>query len=221
MINSKGADMSILFGFTKYILELIEREKPTHLAVAFDPPGGTFRHEMYPEYKDSPLNIFYKIMNSTAKTTGKLNFNTPDGTFWVSLENGTDNQSTADSAWVINPQSSVSAERKLVGVEAGDVLPEGYADTPVNWTTLYQQCCRTGDFTPLGEYIREDLKPGSPGYNEYNYFGFTPYYNGIGYMSEASGTWRPYKLRYIEETSLNPYAVDKAQNSSVRPICKF
>ncbi len=51
MINSKGADMSILFGFTKYILELIEREKPTHLAVAFDPPGGTFRHQMYPEYK--------------------------------------------------------------------------------------------------------------------------------------------------------------------------
>ena len=51
MINSKGADMSILFGFTKYILELIEKEKPTHFAVAFDPPGGTFRHEMYPEYK--------------------------------------------------------------------------------------------------------------------------------------------------------------------------
>lgn len=51
MINSKGADMSILFGFTKYILELIEKEKPTHLAIAFDPPGGTFRHEMYPAYK--------------------------------------------------------------------------------------------------------------------------------------------------------------------------
>ncbi len=51
MINSKGADMSILFGFTKYILELIEREKPTHFAVAFDPPGGTFRHQMYPDYK--------------------------------------------------------------------------------------------------------------------------------------------------------------------------
>ncbi len=51
MINSKGADMSILFGFTKYILELIEREKPSHLAIAFDPPGGTFRHEMYAEYK--------------------------------------------------------------------------------------------------------------------------------------------------------------------------
>ena len=51
MINSKGADMSILFGFTKYLLELIEKERPTHLAVAFDPPGGTFRHEMFPEYK--------------------------------------------------------------------------------------------------------------------------------------------------------------------------
>ena len=51
MINSKGADMSILFGFTKYILELIEKEKPSHFAIAFDPPGGTFRHEMFPEYK--------------------------------------------------------------------------------------------------------------------------------------------------------------------------
>ena len=51
MINSKGADMSILFGFTKYLLELIERENPTHLAVSFDPPGGTFRNQMYPAYK--------------------------------------------------------------------------------------------------------------------------------------------------------------------------
>ena len=51
MINSKGADTSILYGFTKYLLELIEREKPTHLAVSFDPPGGTFRNQMYPAYK--------------------------------------------------------------------------------------------------------------------------------------------------------------------------
>lgn len=51
MKNSKGEDTSILFGFTKYLLELIGREKPTHLAVAFDPPGGCFRHGLYPEYK--------------------------------------------------------------------------------------------------------------------------------------------------------------------------
>lgn len=51
MINSKGEDMSILFGFTKYLLELIEREQPTHIAVAFDPPGGTFRNRMFAEYK--------------------------------------------------------------------------------------------------------------------------------------------------------------------------
>ena len=51
MVNSKGVDTSILFGFTKYLLELIERERPTHIAVSFDPPGGTFRNEMYPEYK--------------------------------------------------------------------------------------------------------------------------------------------------------------------------
>lgn len=51
MVNSKGVDTSILFGFTKYLIELIEREKPTHLAVSFDPPGGTFRNEMFPAYK--------------------------------------------------------------------------------------------------------------------------------------------------------------------------
>ena len=51
MVNSKGVDTSILFGFTKYLLELIDREKPTHIAVSFDPPGGSFRNTIYPEYK--------------------------------------------------------------------------------------------------------------------------------------------------------------------------
>lgn len=51
MVNSKGVDTSILFGFTKFLLELVKRESPTHIAVAFDPPAKTFRHELYPEYK--------------------------------------------------------------------------------------------------------------------------------------------------------------------------
>ena len=51
MINSKGEDMSILYGFTKYLLEMLERDKPTLVTVAFDPPGGTFRNQLYPEYK--------------------------------------------------------------------------------------------------------------------------------------------------------------------------
>ena len=51
MINSKGEDTSILYGFTKYLLEIISREQPTHLAVAFDPHAATFRHEAYPQYK--------------------------------------------------------------------------------------------------------------------------------------------------------------------------
>ena len=64
MINSKGADTSILFGFTKYILELIDKEKPTHLAISFDPPGGTFRHEMYPEYKGTRSETPQLIIDS-------------------------------------------------------------------------------------------------------------------------------------------------------------
>ena len=51
MINSKGVDTSILFGFTKTLIELLIKERPTHFAVAFDPPAKTFRHELYPEYK--------------------------------------------------------------------------------------------------------------------------------------------------------------------------
>lgn len=51
MINSKGEDTSILFGFTKTLTDLIIRERPSHLAVAFDPPSKTFRHELYPLYK--------------------------------------------------------------------------------------------------------------------------------------------------------------------------
>ena len=51
MINSKGVDTSILYGFTKYLLEIISKRQPTHLAVAFDPHAATFRHEAYPAYK--------------------------------------------------------------------------------------------------------------------------------------------------------------------------
>jgi len=51
MVNSKGTDVSVMFGFMKYLLELIKREQPTHLAVAFDPHCPTFRHEAYPPYK--------------------------------------------------------------------------------------------------------------------------------------------------------------------------
>ena len=51
MINSKREDTSILYGFTKYLLEIISKQKPTHLAVAFDPHAATFRHEAYPPYK--------------------------------------------------------------------------------------------------------------------------------------------------------------------------
>ena len=51
MINSKGEDMSVLYGFTKVLLDLVRRYSPTHLAVMFDPPAKTFRHELSPGYK--------------------------------------------------------------------------------------------------------------------------------------------------------------------------
>ncbi|MFT5474025.1 MAG: DNA polymerase-1, partial [Kiritimatiellia bacterium] len=49
--NSDGDNTSALFGYLNSLLQIIEKEKPTHIAVAFDTPEPTFRHEMYPEYK--------------------------------------------------------------------------------------------------------------------------------------------------------------------------
>jgi DNA polymerase-1 len=51
LINSKGLNTSAINGFTRMLWDLLRTEKPTHIAVAFDPHGPTFRHEQYPEYK--------------------------------------------------------------------------------------------------------------------------------------------------------------------------
>lgn len=50
-ITSKGFNTSAIFGFCNTLHEILQKENPTHIAVCFDPKGGTFRHEMYAEYK--------------------------------------------------------------------------------------------------------------------------------------------------------------------------
>ena len=50
-INSKGMNTSAIFGFVNTLDDVLTREKPSHLAVVFDPSGPTFRHEAYEEYK--------------------------------------------------------------------------------------------------------------------------------------------------------------------------
>ncbi len=50
-INSKGMNTNASFGFTNTLLEVINKEKPTHIAVAFDTKAPTFRHEQFEEYK--------------------------------------------------------------------------------------------------------------------------------------------------------------------------
>jgi len=51
MINSKGRNVSAVFGFLNSMLEIIDKQEPTHIAVAFDVSGPTFRHDEFPEYK--------------------------------------------------------------------------------------------------------------------------------------------------------------------------
>ena len=64
-INSKGINTSVPFGFTNTLLEVLQKQRPTHIAVAFDTTAKTFRDEIYKEYKatrqETPEDIRYGI----------------------------------------------------------------------------------------------------------------------------------------------------------------
>lgn len=50
-INSKGMNTSVPFGFTNTLVEVLQKQKPTHIGIAFDTPAATFRDEIFTEYK--------------------------------------------------------------------------------------------------------------------------------------------------------------------------
>lgn len=64
-INSKGENTSAIFGFLNTLEDLLRKENPSHLAVAFDPSGKTFRHEAFEAYKaqreETPETIRWSI----------------------------------------------------------------------------------------------------------------------------------------------------------------
>lgn len=64
-INSKGINTSVPFGFTNTLLEVIQKQKPTHIGVAFDTSAPTFRDEIFSEYKatrqETPEDIRYGV----------------------------------------------------------------------------------------------------------------------------------------------------------------
>ena len=64
-MNSRGENTSAIFGFVVTLEDLIKRVKPTHVAVAFDPAGPTFRHEVYEQYKaqrqETPEDIRWAV----------------------------------------------------------------------------------------------------------------------------------------------------------------
>lgn len=64
-INSRGVNTSVPFGFTNTLMEVIQKQKPTHIAVAFDTAAKTFRDDIFKEYKatrqETPEDIRYGI----------------------------------------------------------------------------------------------------------------------------------------------------------------
>jgi DNA polymerase-1 len=64
IMNSKGLNTSAIFGFTNTLDEVLKKEKPTHIAVVFDPPSPTFRHDIFKEYKANRLDTPEEIRQS-------------------------------------------------------------------------------------------------------------------------------------------------------------
>ena len=64
-MNSRGENTSAVFGFVVTFEDLLKRLKPTHIAVAFDPAGPTFRHEAFEQYKaqrqETPEDIRWAV----------------------------------------------------------------------------------------------------------------------------------------------------------------
>jgi DNA polymerase I len=64
-INSKGINTSVPFGFTNTLMEVLQKQKPTHIGIAFDTAAKTFRDDIYTEYKatrqETPEDIRYGI----------------------------------------------------------------------------------------------------------------------------------------------------------------
>lgn len=64
-INSKGENTSAVLGFVNTLEEILNKENPEYIGVAFDPSGPTFRHETYPEYKaqreETPEGIRFAV----------------------------------------------------------------------------------------------------------------------------------------------------------------
>jgi DNA polymerase-1 len=53
--TSAGFDTSAIYGFTRSLQEILKKEQPSHIAIVFDPPRGSFRCRLYPEYKATRL----------------------------------------------------------------------------------------------------------------------------------------------------------------------
>lgn len=73
-INSKGHNTSVPFGFTNTLLEVLQKQKPSHIAVVFDTPAPTFRDQLFEAYKatrqETPEDVRYGIPKVKEIITG-------------------------------------------------------------------------------------------------------------------------------------------------------
>ena len=215
--NSKGFNTSAIYGFTNTIDEIIRKEKPTHIAVVFDPPPPTFRHKLYKEYKATRLKMPEEIKLSVPYIKEIIKgFNIPiieiegyeaddvigtlakraekEGYIVYMMTSDKDySQLVTDNIFIYKPRRS-GGEAEIIGInEVNENFrvknPENVVDVLALW----------GDST--------DNIPGIPGIGEKSAKGLIEKYNNISGLydniDELKGKQKENILKYKQQVELS------------------
>ncbi len=227
--NSKGFNTSAIFGFTNTIDEIIRKEKPTHLAVVFDPPPPTFRHNLYSEYKATRLKMPEEIKISVPYIKEIIRgFNIPiieiegyeaddvigtlakkaekEGFIVYMMTSDKDySQLVSDNIFIYKPRRS-GGEAEIIGIsEVNENFrvksPENVIDVLALW----------GDST--------DNIPGVPGIGEKSAKGLIEKYININglykHIDELQGKQKENILKYRQQVELSRQLVTIVQDVPV------
>ena len=134
IVNSKGLNTSAIYGFLNTLLELIRKEKPTHLAIAFDTKAPTFRTEIFNDYKANrerqpeDIQIAIPIIKKLIK---HMNIKIPF------LGDGIESANVVSI--LVSPGDTIDKDQTLIELETDKVTQEIYAPSKGSITEILFQ----------------------------------------------------------------------------------
>ena len=208
-INSKGMNTSAIMGFVNTLNEVLTKESPTHIAVAFDPSGPTFRHEEYPEYKaqreqcpediKNSVPIIKKILNAWNITIlEEKGYEADDVIGTVALKAGEDGYETymltPDKDYCQLVRENVYMYRPRFGNSGYDVLGPEEIKQKYDLTTPLQVIDLLGLMGDASDNI-----PGCPGVGEKTAIKLIKEYGSIENLIASTDSLKGAMKKKVEE----------------------